>query len=145
MLESISSIAEGILLTDEAELKSTGKVASQHTPTGDLDISNVEVPDSFVDALLTGKPLPVLNEEVVEVVVEKPKESETQSTEQLITELGQIVARAKVIINEMTMGTTVGNIGSSAVERPKKEKRKSSEDEKRKLMLARIKGKITNG
>jgi len=158
MYSSISSIAEGILLQDESEFKSTGKVASQHTPTGDLDISNVVVPDNFVDAFIKGKPLPTpINEEVVDVVIEEPKESETKNVAELITEFGQIVARAKTIISEMSTVGALGFPGAMVSNKPKAtkpkatkpkvkkkkaKKKKSSKDDKRKQMLARIRGKL---
>jgi hypothetical protein len=148
MHSSISSIAEGILLQDEAEFKSTGKVTSQHTPTGDLDISNVVVPDNFVDAFIKGKPLPTpINEEVVDVIIEEPKESETKNVAELITEFGQIVARAKTIISEMSTVGALGFPGAMVSSKPKAKKKKvkkkkSSKDDKRKQMFARIKGKL---
>jgi hypothetical protein len=130
-VESISSIAESILLGDAKELAETGRISSQCLPECELDISRVEVPSSFVGL--------ALNEKVSEVVTKPvstsvPKLDTNPDIKSLVEEFGTLVSRAKEILKEMT---TCGTIGVNMAKPLKKDNEEEESPKVKKKRLLR--------
>ena len=101
-------------------------------PRGQIDISNVQVPDDFVTSIVEGKEPEIAEEPVQRVYSE---ESSSGRLEDLLVKLCSLLEETKGLISEMGLtagATTVGHIGVNQAGparkkvRRKKKKRKGS-------------------
>lgn len=123
---SIGDFAMDILkdmATDPQALKPTVKehvLQENNVP----DLKGVEVPSDFVSLVLEGKkPQPVVKKTVKPI-----KEDKTQKLEELIGKLSILLKEAKVLLEEVTAGTTTtGNIGVNLAGCAKKAKKKKTD------------------
>ena len=133
MINSIGDIAQQILAQDE--LKSKGapqppsiqpdpSVYSPNVMEQEPDISNVVVPNDFVNSICEGK-TPALPEETVKEEVPSPQPiSEVAELKSLVQEVKDLLIDFKQALVEMTTGggTSVGTLGTGGGLEKKKKK-----------------------
>tara|TARA_Y100001938_G_scaffold131076_1_gene187742 strand:+ start:29 stop:481 length:453 start_codon:yes stop_codon:yes gene_type:complete len=102
------------------------------------DISNIVVPNDFVNSIAEGK-APTIQKE--EAPVETPQAqplTEVAELRSLVSELKELVAEVKQFLSE---ATTVGSIGVNMANTKSKDTKKDDDDNDIKKLLRRIKSK----
>ena len=103
------------------------------------DISEVEVPNDFVNNLLEGKdtPVPLAPVKTISEPISEPI-SETTDLQALVKEVRDLLAEVKTTLVEMT---AVGSIGVNMAGPGQKEDEEEEEKDPMKAMLKRIKSR----
>lgn len=139
---SVGDFAEQLMAEERNPSQSTSNKfdsAPTHIPEGEAvqapDISNVEVPTSFVASILEGTTASPRQEETTPQVTEAPQSSNSQD---LLEEIRDLLLGLRSQISEMT-SVGMGGAGSSTKRKRSKDEETDELEEKLQAILSRRK------
>lgn len=141
---SIGDFAESLLNSDAIPPLHESQAPSMPNVPGSnnqLDISNVDVPDDFINEVLGGKNTnsyldsllegPNIQQSLprqTEVPAKEKAVNQTERLSELIEQLTAVLSETKQLLSEMAIGSGTTTVGTIGTRKKKKRKKRSIED-----------------